>query len=140
MNNQFKKNIFGHVALLISWCVPVIFNLSTTKDASHDSTLTTSNYLGYLVLWILMLLPPLIMTWALSIQFSFRYSDIGILRMFPVKKMLITWHEINEVEMSIFSLSLKSNKKNVRINLLLYKNPKELVDFISNSLDKVREQ
>lgn len=139
MNKQFQKNVFGYIALLVSWCIPVIFNLSTTKDVSHNSTLEVSNYIGYLVVWALVLLPPSIMTWALLVQFSFRYSDIGISRIFPTNKMLISWREINEIEMSIFSLSLKSNKKNVRINLLLYKNPKELVDFVRSNLDKVRE-
>ena len=86
--------------------------------------------------WFLLSLPGILTTWSILTQYSIEYGNTGIEKRFPVNKKILNWSEVERVEFTIFKVSLKTKKKIVFINLLIYKEPKEVIDFITRHMEQ----
>ena len=131
---HLKINAFGYFGLLMAWTFPIIFGIGLLQDI-FDKPFSTTGLIGALCILGLFSIPSVIVTYSIFWQSSTDITDIGITRKFFRQRITIRWDEIENVESTIFKLTLITKNKRENINLVLFKNSDEIGKLINLHLE-----
>ena len=130
-SKQFALGTFSYAVVGIAWVLPVWFIISLIWNASGELNLER-DWFRFLVIFVIILSPSLITTWSFIVEMTTVYSTSGVSRITILGRRFIKWHNVASIDKGLFALVLRLHKKNYYIRLLMYKDPKAVIDFVEN--------
>lgn len=134
MSKKIERNAFGYFGILIVWIIPIFFIILLIQNIIKESFVLL-NFAGAISVTILFSLPSFLVTVSVLQQYSTEFTDIGITRKYLGVTTTLLWSEVKDIQIALFKLTLKTNKKSHLINLVFYKHPDEIVDFIKKQIE-----
>ena len=132
-----QKNIFGYFGIAIVWVFPVGFVIISTSN-SDGNVIGLLNLIGLISISLLIVFPSLLTTFLILQQYSTQLTDFGITRGFLWISTILYWSDVESVQSTMFIITLKTRKKSHRVNLVLYKHPDEVFEFINKNIELLK--
>ena len=130
MSVKLERNIFGYLAILLSWSFSIYFLIWFAQSIADVPSITISQLFSPFCLLILFSLPGIILTFEVLRQYSTELTDLGLKRNFLGTSKTVLWDEVQDARIKFYTLTLQTDKKEYVINLLLYKHPEKVVEFV----------
>jgi hypothetical protein len=134
MSKKIEKNVFGYFGILIVWTIPIFFIILLIQNIITE-TFVLLNFAAAISVTILFSLPSFLVTASVLQQYSTEITDIGITRKYLGGTTTLLWSEVKDIQIAPFKLTLKTSKKSHLINLVFYKHPDEIVDYIKKQIE-----
>jgi len=132
---KYKLSLFAYLTTVVVWAVSIWVTIFVFGNSLRQMNLIENWFLFLMFLGIL-ILPALIITWSFIAEITASYSPSGISRLTLLGRKKITWREIETLRIGIFYIDLKLARGVYRIPLLMYKNPIDLTNYISEQYTK----
>lgn len=137
MSKKLEKNAFGYFGLFIVWIIPIFFIITLILNITSES-FKLPNLVGAVCVVVLFAFPSFLVTFSVLQQYSTEFTDFGLTRKFLGASTTLSWSEVEDIQSTIFKLTLKTHNKSHYINLVLYKHPSEIVDFVNKQVERAR--
>lgn len=131
-----------HLSFLY-WCllgfaalVQIGLTLSLLSGTKYSSlTFTTIIKAG--IVWCIIFSPFIFIMWGLYKNGTTQFTDDGIVQSGILRKTRMLWTEVVDIKKSLFALYIQlHNEKTITIYLMVYKNPEEVIEFISQKINQ----
>lgn len=128
---RFKLSVFSY-AVVIAFLGGAILLISLLILDLPDTLDWRRHWLFLFLIFSALSSPSFIVTWSLIVELNTSFSDGGISRLTLFGRKQIFWNQIEALRSRIFYLDIKVSGDIYRIPLLMYADPKRLVDYIHN--------
>jgi hypothetical protein len=130
---KFRLNLFGPVFIGILWLslLFVVIYSGFSINILLSGELSLQSWLLLFILGVFFFLAPAIPTWYVIREWSTTFDKQGIRQISLRGYKKILWNDVTRVEDIGIILYIKSKAVWITMNLALYKNPPEVVEFVN---------